>query len=138
MKAIAIFLLTVVFGAAVTPVLAAKPRVRSSAKSYVASSTSGYSKAKLSRATNSVVVTFMNLGSVSRVTYTLSYTANGVEQGAMGSITPAGTTDSRDLYFGTCSHGVCTPHRGIQNATLIIETQLKSGKVNVKRYRIKI
>ncbi|MFZ5535579.1 MAG: hypothetical protein ACOY3M_05525 [Patescibacteria group bacterium] len=138
MKAITIFLLTVVFGAAVTPVLAAKPRVRGGAKSAVVSSASGYSKARLSRATNSVVVTFINLGSVSRVTYTLSYTANGIEQGAVGSITPAGTTDSRDLYFGTCSHGVCTPHRGIQNATLLIETQLKSGKMNVKRYRIKI
>ncbi len=138
MRAIAIFLLTVVFGAAVTPVFAAKPRVRSGAKSAVVSSASGYSKARLSRATNSVVVTFINLGSVSRVTYTLSYTANGIEQGAVGSITPAGTTDSRDLYFGTCSHGVCTPHRGIQNATLLIETQLKSGKMNVKRYRIKI
>jgi hypothetical protein len=56
----------------------------------------------------------------------------------MGSITPAGSTDSRDLYFGTCSHGVCTPHRGIQGATLLIETQLKSGKTHVKRYRIKV
>lgn len=84
------------------------------------------------------MVTFVNLTNVSRITYTLSYTANGIEQGAMGSLVPSGATDSRDLYFGTCSHGVCTPHRGIQKATLVIETQLKSGKKNIKRYRIKI
>jgi hypothetical protein len=138
MKIFALMILTVLFSFAAYPVHAAKPRVRSGAKSPVVYSTSGYSKAKLSRSTNSVVVTFMNLGNVSRVTYTLSYTANGIEQGAMGSITPAGSTDSRDLYFGTCSHGVCTPHRGIQGATLLIETQLKSGKTHVKRYRIKV
>ena len=138
MKIFALVILTLLFSFAAYPVHAAKPRVRSGAKSPVVSSTSGYSKAKLSRSTNSVVVTFMNLGNVSRVTYTLSYTANGIEQGAMGSITPAGSTDSRDLYFGTCSHGVCTPHRGIQGATLLIETQLKSGKTHVKRYRIKV
>jgi hypothetical protein len=79
------------------------------------------------------------LGSVSKITYTLSYTANGIEQGAVGSLIPSGSaTDTRDLYFGTCSHGVCTPHRGIQNATLLVETSLKSGRRNIKRYRIKI
>lgn len=117
---------------------AAKPRVRSTGTKSTTAVTSGYSKAKLSRSTNSVVVTFVNLTNVSRVTYTLSYTANGIAQGAMGSLVPSGSTDSRDLYFGTCSHGVCTPHRGIQKATLIIETQLKSGKTHIKRYRIKI
>ncbi len=120
-------------------VAAAKTRVRTSvSKSGGGGLSTGYSKAKLSRATNSVVVTFMNLGSVSRITYTLSYTANGIEQGAMGSLVPTGAaTDGRDLYFGTCSHGVCTPHRGIQKAVLLIETQLKSGRTHVKRYRIR-
>lgn len=120
------------------PALAAKPRVKTAARS-VKSVATGYSKAKLSRNTNSVVVTFLNLHSVSKITYTLSYTANGIDQGAVGSLTPSGSpTDTRDLYFGTCSHGVCTAHRGIQNASLVVETKLKSGKTNVKRYRIKI
>ena len=118
---------------------AAKPRVRSvpAARGGTAAY-SGYSKARLSRNTNSVVISFMNLSSVKKVTYTLSYTANGIEQGAVGSLTPSGATDSRDLYFGTCSHGVCTPHRGIQNAVLLIETQLTSGKIHTKRYRIRV
>lgn len=121
----------------ITPVVsAAKSRVRNVKSSVVAT---GYSKAKLSRGTNSVVITFLNLHKISNISYTLSYTANGIEQGAMGSLVPSGnTTDIRDLYFGTCSHGVCTPHRGIQNAVLLVETKLISGRANMKRYRIKI
>lgn len=140
MRIAVLFFLSLTFAFATHPIYAAKPRIKSVAgtKSSVSSAV-GYSKAKLSRNTNSVVVTFQNLGSVSKITYTLSYTANGIEQGVVGSITPSGTaTDSRDLYFGTCSHGVCTAHRGIQKAVLIIETKLTSGKTHVKRYRIKI
>ncbi len=138
MKFIVLFLVSLSLTIIAPHAEAAKPRVRATSSKSTSAVTSGYSKAKLSRNTNSVVVTFVNLTNVSRITYTLSYTANGIEQGAMGSLVPSGVTDSRDLYFGTCSHGVCTPHRGIQKATLIIETQLKSGKTNIKRYRIKI
>lgn len=139
MKFIVVFLLMLTAGICAPSVFAAKPRVRSAVSRGSGSIATGYSKAKLSRNTNSIVVTFINLGSVSRVTYTLSYKANGIEQGAVGSVVPSGSfTDTRDLYFGTCSHAVCTPHRGIQNASLRIETKLKSGKTHVKRYRIKI
>lgn len=122
----------------VPTVHAAKPRIRVSTGTSSAGSSVGYSKARLSRGTNSVVITFINLSNVTKVTYTLSYTANGIEQGAVGSLTPTGDSDSRDVYFGTCSHGVCTPHRGIQNAVLIVETQLKNGRMNAKRYRIRV
>lgn len=98
-----------------------------------------YSSAKLSRTTNSIIVTFQNLMDAKRVQYELSYVANGVPQGAMGTITTTNlVSDSRDLYFGTCSHGVCTPHYNITNATLLVTTQLTSGGTNTKRYRIKI
>jgi hypothetical protein len=122
------------------PVQAAKPRVKKAVvKTNKVAVTTGYSSARLSRGTNSVVVTFLNLSKVSRINYTLSYNANGVEQGVVGSLTPSGqASDSRDLYFGTCSHGVCTAHRSITGATLTIETKLKSGGTHVKRYRIKI
>ena len=139
MRFLAILFLSLTAIIFASPTQAAKPRVRSVANKNVGAVAAGYSKAKLSRNTNSVIVTFLNLGSVARITYTLSYTANGIEQGAMGSLVPSGSsTESRDLYFGTCSHGVCTPHRGIQKAVLLIETQLNSGKTHVKRYRIKI
>lgn len=117
---------------------AAKVRVRKPATSASRStSVSGsYSSAKLSRPTNSVIVSFFNLGNVSKISYTLSYSANGISQGVGGSITPSGASDSRDLYFGTCSHGVCTPHTNIKNARLTVTTFLKSGGKHVKLYRI--
>lgn len=127
-----IFLLTFAL-----PVQAAKLRIRNTGTGVRTGSS--YSTAKLSRSTNSIVVTFQNLSSTKRVSYELSYLANGVPQGAMGSITTTGlVSDSRDLYFGTCSHGVCTPHYNITNATLLITAQLTSGGTNSKRYRIKI
>lgn len=116
-------------------VFAAKVRVRKTSTAKTVS----YSSAKLSRPTNSIVLTLLNLSNVSKVSYELSYAANGIQQGAMGSLSVSGqATDTRDLYFGTCSHGVCTPHYNIKNATLVVRTQLKSGGTNVKLYRIKV
>lgn len=139
-RVLILFLLSLASVGLFSQVHAAKPRVKKTiVKSTKTSVATGYSSARLSRGTNSVVVTFLNLSKVSRINYTLSYSANGVEQGVVGSLTPAGqTTDSRDLYFGTCSHGVCTAHRSITGATLTIETKLKSGGTHVKRYKIKI
>ncbi|HLD24637.1 MAG TPA: hypothetical protein VJB96_01840 [Patescibacteria group bacterium] len=139
MKVFIILLLSLATLTLIPSVSAAKPRVRTSGTKSSGAVATGYSKAKLSRSTNSVVVTFINLSNTSRVTYTLSYTANGIDQGAVGSLVPSGAaTETRDLYFGTCSHGVCTPHRGVQKAVLLVESQLKSGKTNTKRYRIRI
>ncbi|HCM37358.1 MAG: hypothetical protein UV61_C0016G0008 [Candidatus Gottesmanbacteria bacterium GW2011_GWB1_43_11] len=113
---------------------AAKKRVRVTPIKGVA-----YSSAKLSRPTNSIVLSLLNLGKVSKISYTLSYTANGIDQGVVGSLIPTDqTTDSRDLYFGTCSKGVCTPHHNITNATLTVSVTLKSGGVYTKRYIIRI
>ena len=115
------------------PVLALKRRVRFKAAGIT------FSGAKLSRPTNSIILTLLNLNRVSKITYTLSYTASGVAEGVVGSITPTGqATDSRDLYFGTCSRGVCTPHNNIANATLVVDTILITGAENRKLYRIKI
>jgi len=119
-----------------TSLSAAKLRVRNAATTGASLT---YSTAKLSRQTNSVIVTFQNLGSVKRIAYELSYLSNGALQGAMGTVQTAGlVSDTRDLYFGTCSHGVCTPHYNITNATLMITTTVNTGGVNTKRYRIKI
>ncbi len=118
--------------------LAAKQRVTKKNSAPVVAAR-GYSSARLSRATNSVVVTFLNLSRVKKVSYELSYSAQGIAQGAIGSLLSAGkSSESRDLYFGTCSHGVCTPHYGISNAVLTVTVQLTSGGANTKRYRIKV
>ena len=127
--------LTFLLGLTVSPGHAAKKRVRTT---VVTSKGVAYSSAKLSRGTNSVILNLLNLDKVSKVSYILSYSANGIEQGAAGSISPAGATDSRDLYFGTCSKGVCTPHYNIKNASLTVSVTLKSGGTYTKRYKLKI
>lgn len=131
---LALFLSFFVF---VFPVLAAKKRIRNTNTASVNVGLS-YSSAKLNRPSNSIIVSFKNLNGVSKVNYELSYTANGVSQGAMGSLVPSGNADSRDLYFGTCSKGVCTPHRNIRNAVLVVRCTLKNSAVNTKRYKIKV
>ncbi|OGG29188.1 hypothetical protein A2971_00325 [Candidatus Gottesmanbacteria bacterium RIFCSPLOWO2_01_FULL_46_21] len=129
-------LLVILILMATSHVSAAKPRVAKSGGGIKVVGGS-YSTARLSRGTNSVVVSFINLANVSKASYMLSYTGGGIAQGVVGSITPVGAIDSRDLYFGTCSHGVCTPHYNIKNARLVVTTYLKSGAKNVKLYRIK-
>jgi hypothetical protein len=116
------------------PVHAAKKRVFTPKKAVSVT----YSSAKLSRSTNSIIATFKNLSKVKRIEYALSYSANGISQGVMGSFVPSGQpSENRDLYFGTCSKGVCTPHYGITNATLTVTTTLTSGATHTKRYVIK-
>lgn len=137
MKSFFTWIILVLIGVSVlaAPVHAAKKRVRK-AGAPVARGVA-YSSAKLSRGTHSVIVNFLNLPQVSSIEYSLSYNANGIPQGAMGSFAPAGqASDSRDLYFGTCSKGVCTPHVGVTNASVIVTTTLKSGATYTKRYRI--
>ncbi len=96
-----------------------------------------YSTVKLSRATHSVIPTFYALTGVRKFDYVLSYSANGIPQGVVGSFVPSGANDSRDLYFGTCSKGVCTPHYGITGASLTITATTTGGATYIKRYLLK-
>ena len=122
-------LILVFLFALAAPVYAAKPRVQRSAPPSSKKVVTGisFSSAKLSAASRSVIVSFLNLDKVSKISYLLNYTGSGQSQGVGGSITPSGTTDSRDLYFGTCSKGVCTPHYNIRSASLLVTATLKSG-----------
>lgn len=134
MRNIVIFILLVLgFSLAVSPVYALKKRIRAPRPAGV-----GYSSVRLSRPSHSAVITFISKTNVKRFDYVLSYAANGIQQGVVGSFVPTGGgTQSRDLYFGTCSHGVCTPHYGITGATLTITTTLTNGSSYIKRYRFK-
>lgn len=122
---------------AISPsVHAAKPRVQKSPPAASKKVVSGvsYSSAKLSASSRSVIISFFNLDKVSKISYLLNYTGSSQAQGVGGAITPSGASDSRDLYFGTCSKGVCTPHYNIKNAKLLITATLKSGGSRTKRY----
>ncbi|MBI5614270.1 hypothetical protein HY947_05070 [Candidatus Gottesmanbacteria bacterium] len=115
-------------------VFAAKKRIRQAASAV---KSVGYSSVKISRPTHSIVISFINLSNVKKASYTLSYNASGIDQGVVGSLVPSGSSESRDLYFGTCSKGVCTPHTNISRAALVITTSLKSGGSTSKRYTIR-
>jgi hypothetical protein len=132
--AIAVILLVITHMAfPISTVFAAKKLIRAPKAAPLT-----FSKVSLSRSTHSAVVSFFNLNKVKRVEYSLSYDANGISQGVMGSFIPSGqSSDNRDLYFGTCSKGVCTPHYGIEKASLIVKTTLTTGASNTKRYLFK-
>ena len=126
-KILILILLVLIYLTLPQPALALKRRVRFKVTGI------SFSSAKLSRSTNSIILALVNLNRVSKITYTLNYTASGVAQGVVGSITPTGqAADSRDLYFGTCSRGVCTPHYNITNAILVVDTILITGAENRK------
>ncbi|MCX6794353.1 MAG: hypothetical protein NTY06_04610 [Candidatus Gottesmanbacteria bacterium] len=123
-----IFLLLV--SAKTTQVYALKKRVRAARAIY--------SSAQLSRGTHSVIPTFYKLAGVAKFDYVLSYSANGIPQGVVGSFASTGSgSETRDLYFGTCSKGVCTPHYGITNAALTITATMTNGATYIKRYVLK-
>lgn len=130
----------IVFALALSPsVHAAKSRWKKNTPTASISVSAGvaFSRAKLSAASRSVTVSFFNLDKVSKVSYLLTYTGSGQTQGVGGAIAPSGATEGRDLYFGTCSKGVCTPHYNIKTARLLVTTTLKSGGTYTKRYLIR-
>jgi hypothetical protein len=120
--------------------LAAKPRIKPSVRTNNAGvSSSAISAVRLRPDRKAVIVTFLNLNKYQNVSYTLTYTANGIDQGVSGSISTAGQTSaSRELLFGTCSKNVCTYHVGIRDMRLEITATTPSGSTIVKKYRIKV
>lgn len=105
--------------------------------------TSGFSKgaqAKVSFRSDrrALLLSFANFGQAVSVTYSLTYTSNGIPQGVRSTITPETAGGTRELLFGTCSHGVCRYHHNITNARLIIDSKLGSGVIIRKPYRIRV
>ena len=132
MKRIAIFaaiIFLLLISAKYAPAYALKKRIRAARAVY--------SSVRLSRGTHSVVATFYAIPGVNKFDYILSYSANGIPQGVVGAFVPSGSNNSRDLYFGTCSKGVCTPHYGITGASLTITATTTGGATYIKRYVIK-
>ena len=86
-----------------------------------------------------IIINFNNLQAARKADYFLSYQTRGTTQGASGSITNTsmGST-SRDIIFGSCSHGVCRFDSGISNAKLVITIYLNSGRKIVRSYKLKV
>ena len=86
-----------------------------------------------------IIINFAGLNNATSVSYSLTYNSNGIPQGAVGTMTNIpGSSDSRELLFGTCSHGVCRYHTGLTDARLVITSKLKSGLTTRKSYRLKV
>jgi len=84
-----------------------------------------------------LLINFSGFDNLKSVSYELLYNGNGLSQGVSG-MAVIGDTETKDLYFGTCSSGACTPHRNITNARLSIISVLKDGTVVLKPFRIKV
>lgn len=85
-----------------------------------------------------IIADFTNLEIASSVSYNLSYTTRGTTQGAGGEISPSEGATTREIIFGTCSHGVCRYDSGITNARFLVTTILKNGVKIVKPFRLKV
>jgi len=86
---------------------------------------------KSTAAANTVIVSVKGMGGkMASVAYELMYESKGVTQGVTGkSVDVAGKdTFERDLYLGTCSKNVCTPHLGVSKVNLVLVFTDTAGK----------
>ena len=116
------------------------PQAKPVASGKVATASKGINaSAKFRGDRRAIVATFSSLAVASSVNYTLSYNSRGTTQGAGGSLSVSGEDPAtRELLFGTCSHGVCRYDSGITNAKLVVTTVLKSGKKVIKTFKLKV
>ena len=104
-----------------------------------AGSTKGVSTSvKFTSGKHGIVATFSNLDIASSVSYSLTYSSRGIQEGAGGSLTDLSGTQTRELLFGTCSSGVCRYHKNPKNAHFTVTTALQNGKKVSKVFKLKI
>jgi len=84
-----------------------------------------------------LLINFSGFGGIKSGSYELTYSANGIGQGAGGTVL-LGDTSTKTLLFGTCSKGVCTYHKNITGARLRITSTLTSGQKVIKSFRINV
>ena len=67
------------------------------------------------------------------------YQSSGVYQGVSGTLdSSSGNSVTRELYFGTCSSGVCRPHGDLNNMKFEVISELTNGRKTLKRFKIRI
>ncbi len=117
---------------------AAKPRNWAGTRVAVTATSGGtpWVRAKLTKWKQYVFLSLGGLGNVESVDYELTYSGNGMEQGVWGTI-KGGANVSRELFMGTCSHGVCVAHKNISGIKLGLTYKMKDGKTTVKRYKVR-
>lgn len=72
---------------------------------------------------NTVIISVSGMdGKMVSVAYELMYESKGITQGVTGKSVEVEGEDTfeRDLYLGTCSKNVCTPHLGVSQVNLVL------------------
>jgi hypothetical protein len=134
-KLLAILSFALFLQAAALPTFAAIPTVINSPFSH-RFEFNMFTNAILLRQRNEVRINFAMLKDVSKIDYTLTYTANGLPQGVVGSITPDGSMHvSKTIFLGTCSQNSCVYHNA-SNIQLEVTTEYKSGRIVTKTLNI--
>lgn len=113
------------------------PALKSSS-STKSSSTGVTVKVKFRGDRKAVILNLSNLSPAKNVSYELQYDADGITQGAGGSVTISGNTESREILFGTCSGGACRYDKNIKNAKLTVTTTLKNGRRIINPFKLKV
>jgi len=140
-KVLVLSLGLLIFLGLIGPIQAARQRVRKTRKvstgttSRVSRGVKAYVRFRPDR--QALLIDFSGFDNLNSGRYELVYTADGIPQGAGGSII-LGDTGTKTLLFGTCSGGVCHYHRHITNARLSIVSELKDGTTVLKPYRIQL
>lgn len=148
MKRILCFLLLFVFLAGAStdyafakkklPASSGAKKTATTAKKSTSTSIGITTKVSFKPGKKGIVATFSNLALASSVSYSLTYSSRGIQEGAGGSLTDLSGTQTRELLFGTCSAGVCRYHPGVKNAKFTVTTVLKNGKKVSKVFRLKV
>jgi hypothetical protein len=143
MKNILLFLVTaIIILTFPSPVLAKRviPASQPKATTTKVTTTKGITtKVRFRGDRRAIVTTFSNLSIASKVDYTLSYQTRGTTQGASGGISATAEDPmTREIIFGTCSHGVCRYDAQITNAKFTVTTTLKTGRKVSKSYILKV
>lgn len=132
-----ISLLSLIFLGLTPNQILAKKRIGSGTKSAGVSGGITVSP-KLRKDRKALEVSFSSINNAFSSNYELTYLADGIEQGVYGTVSPkpGETFTSRELLFGTCSHGVCRYHQNLKNMRFTVTTNLRNGKKTIRKYRV--
>lgn len=86
-----------------------------------------------------IIATFGNLKIARKVDYFLSYATRGTTQGVSGTLNSSSSDPTtREMIFGSCSHGVCRFDTGITNARFVVTIYLTNGQKVIKSFKLKV
>lgn len=123
-----VFLFLLVF---VSPASAATKPKKTVSSSLIVS-------AQYIKSRNYVKLFFADFKGVSKITYTLMYEGNDMEQGVEGGFSAGKRKNyTQNLYLGTCSSGTCMAKNKIKNIRVQVVIKYTNGKSSTKLIKVK-